>query len=94
MRTPSHGPIHSHATPLANVVAHLRADLDRGSSEVEMSQRLSRYGANAIDEVRPDPAWRHFFHQFREAVSILLLVAGVISNALSASFSSVGPRAC
>lgn len=61
------------------VVAALESDARRGLTPAEAQSRLQRYGRNELPSAPPVPAWRRFLAQFWNPLTILLLVATVIS---------------
>ena len=63
----------------AEVVAALDSDAGRGLGEGGIAERLRRHGRNELPRPLPVPAWRRFLAQFRDALTILLLVATVVS---------------
>jgi P-type Ca2+ transporter type 2C len=65
--------------PAAEVLGELTSDGERGLSAAEAQARLARYGRNELPEEPPVPAWRRFLAQFQNVLTILLLVATVIS---------------
>jgi Ca2+-transporting ATPase len=46
-----------------------------GLSTAEASERLSRFGPNALPETAPDPLWRRFLRQFASPLIYILLFA-------------------
>ncbi|HKZ80039.1 MAG TPA: cation-transporting P-type ATPase [Pyrinomonadaceae bacterium] len=54
-----------------------------GLSTSDVLARTSRFGLNIIQTVRPRPAWRIFFDQFRSIVVALLAVAAAVAWATS-----------
>src|SRR3954470_8334847 len=73
------GPLHAYRRPLAEVVAALGADAQRGLDPGAVAERLGRYGRNELPAPTKVPAWRHFLAQFRNTLTILLLVATFVS---------------
>jgi P-type Ca2+ transporter type 2C len=65
--------------PAAEVVSELRSDAKRGLSSDELPDRLRRHGRNELPMEPPTPAWRRFLAQFGDVLTILLLVATVVS---------------
>jgi len=70
-----------HRRPAADVVAALGSDAGRGLASGEASARLQRFGRNELPAEPPAPAWRRFLAQFGDALTILLLVATLVSFA-------------
>ena len=67
---------------VAEALASLGTDAQRGLSELEAHARIGRHGRNELVAEAPEPAWKKFLAQFTDALVILLLVAAVISGAL------------
>ena len=65
--------------PVAVVVAALGSDATQGLVTAEAQNRLQRYGRNELPAEPPVPAWRTFLAQFQDPLTILLLIATVIS---------------
>jgi P-type Ca2+ transporter type 2C len=65
--------------PLAEALAALESDARRGLTSEEARERLSRHGPNELPHAPPVPAWRRFLAQFQNPLTVLLLVATVIS---------------
>ena len=63
----------------AEVIAELGSDTKRGLPSDEIPARLARHGRNELPAVPPVPAWRRFLAQFRDVLTLLLLVATVVS---------------
>ena len=64
--------------------AALRAaggDSQRGLDAAAVRERVARYGANALPEAPPRPAWRVFARQFKSPLIYILLVAAVRAGA-------------
>jgi Ca2+-transporting ATPase len=61
------------------VLESLQSDGQRGLTADAARQRLQEYGPNQLPEEPPIPAWRRFLAQFQNPLTILLLVATVIS---------------
>ncbi len=63
----------------AHALDILDVDPKQGLDDHEAEQRRERYGANELPEEPPEPAWKKFLAQFRDPLTLLLLVATVIS---------------
>jgi len=61
------------------VVGGLGVDPARGLSADEVTVRLEQHGRNELPAEPPIPAWRRFLGQFKDPLTILLLVATVVS---------------
>jgi len=66
--------------PAAEVVADLGSDARRGLPAGEIAGRLQRHGRNELPAEPPVPAWRRFLAQFHDALTLLLIVATVVSS--------------
>jgi len=60
-------------------VADLGVHPGRGLSTSEVQARLAQHGRNELPSAPPTPAWRRFLAQFQDPLTILLLVATVVS---------------
>ena len=65
--------------PTDTVVAALESDARNGLISSEAQARLQRYGRNELPSLPPPPAWHRFLAQFWNPLTILLLVATIIS---------------
>jgi Ca2+-transporting ATPase len=63
----------------AEVVASLGSDVARGLSSEDARSRLATHGRNELPAAPAAPAWRRFLAQFRDVLTILLVVATVVS---------------
>lgn len=63
----------------AAVAAALAVDPARGLASSEVDERRLTFGANAIQTIRPRPAWRLLVDQFTSLVIGLLAVAAAVS---------------
>ncbi|MDQ5844371.1 MAG: HAD-IC family P-type ATPase [Acidobacteriota bacterium] len=68
-----------HALDTAVVVAHLGANPSSGLTTADVKQRHLSYGPNALQEIRPRPAWRLLIDQFTSIVIALLAVAAAVA---------------
>ncbi len=68
-----------HAADAATVARLLTVDPSRGLAPAEAASRLNRYGANALQTIRPRPAWRILLDQFASLIVALLAVAALIA---------------
>jgi Ca2+-transporting ATPase len=68
--------------PSASVVAALESDTREGLSTEEAQIRLQHYGRNELPSQPPPPAWHRFLVQFWNPLTVLLLVATLISFAV------------
>src|SRR5688572_12158000 len=79
---PARAPTASYRQPVAEVVAALGTDRERGLSGDEARRRLDRHGRNELTAERPIPGWRKVLSQFRDVLVVLLLVATALSAGL------------
>jgi P-type Ca2+ transporter type 2C len=63
----------------AEVVADLGSDASRGLAAGAIRDLVERHGRNELPSVPPVPAWRRFLDQFRDVLTILLIVATLVS---------------
>lgn len=68
-----------HALDTAVVVAQLGANPSRGLTTADVKQRHLCYGPNALQEIRPRPAWRLLIDQFASIVIALLAAAAAVA---------------
>src|SRR3954469_17304934 len=66
--------------PVEQVLAVLGVDPAAGLSTAEAQARQAQTGRNLLPSVPPVPAWRRFLAQFQDPLTILLLVATVVSH--------------
>jgi magnesium-transporting ATPase (P-type) len=70
-----------HALPVEDVYEALSSS-ERGLSEQEAEQRLSRHGANKLTAARGRSPIRRFLSQFHNVLIYVLLIAGAITAAI------------
>jgi Ca2+-transporting ATPase len=68
-----------HALEGAAVAAALTVDPARGLANSDVDERRLAFGANAIQTIRPRPAWRMLVDQFTSLVIGLLAVAAAVA---------------
>lgn len=68
-----------HALDAATVTRLLDVDPSRGLSTSEANERRYRFGANALQTIRPRPAWRILLQQFASLIVALLGAAAFIA---------------
>ena len=61
------------------VVGGLGVDPAHGLGADEVARRLQQYGRNELPAEQPTPAWRRLLAQFQDPLTILLLMATVVS---------------
>jgi Ca2+-transporting ATPase len=66
-----------YALDAGEVTAKLGVDPQQGLSGADAAARLERYGPNKFAEAKPEPRWRAFVRQYRDAMQIVLLVVGI-----------------
>jgi Ca2+-transporting ATPase len=67
---------------VAQVLAALASDGERGLSEAEAPKRLENIARNELAAEDAVPAWRRFLAQFTDVLVVLLLMATAISTGL------------
>jgi len=71
-----------HSQPIEAVATQLKTRLDAGLSAAEAQARLAQHGPNELRERPPTPFWKLVLAQLNNFVTILLVVASVISALL------------
>ena len=61
-----------HALAVPEILEAFAVDPAQGLTVAEVSKRRLRYGPNALQEIRPRPAWRVLVDQFASIVIALL----------------------
>ncbi|HEY6571489.1 MAG TPA: cation-transporting P-type ATPase, partial [Candidatus Limnocylindrales bacterium] len=68
-----------HALSIEDALAGQKVDPATGLSAAEVEARRAKYGANRFAEQKTEPRWRAFLRQYKDAMQIVLLVAGILS---------------
>ena len=68
-----------HALSIEDALAGQQVDPAKGLSAAEVEARRAKYGANRFAEQKTEPRWRAFLRQYKDAMQIVLLVAGLLS---------------
>jgi Ca2+-transporting ATPase len=68
-----------HSLEGAAVAAALAVDPAQGLASSDVNERLVTFGSNAIQQIRPRPAWRMLVDQFASLVIGLLAVAAAVA---------------
>ncbi len=68
----------AHALDIGLVLEHVQSGA-RGISESEAQKRLAQSGPNELVHKKPVSAWRVFVRQFQNPLTLILLLAGVLS---------------
>ena len=68
-----------HAFDSHAVAASLEVNSQSGLTASQVNERLGRYGRNALQQIKPRPAWRILVDQFASIVIALLAVAAAIA---------------
>jgi magnesium-transporting ATPase (P-type) len=61
------------------VITQFHSDAARGLTSATAKEELARCGPNELPTVPPEPAWKRFLAQFQNPLTMLLIVATVIS---------------
>jgi Ca2+-transporting ATPase len=69
----------AHSLDAGEVARRLGVDPARGLEPDDVAERRELYGPNALETVKPRPAWRVLLGQFKSIVVVLLAVAALIS---------------
>ena len=72
-----------HATSPDEVTQRLEVDVQAGLSATGAARRLERDGPNRLAEAKREPRWKAFLRQFQDLLIIILLIAAVISFAVT-----------
>ena len=72
-----------HAIPADDVARELGVDPHVGLSSAEAARRLGLHGPNRLAETPREPRWRVFLRQFQDVLILVLLVAAVVSLAVT-----------
>jgi Ca2+-transporting ATPase len=72
-------PVPPYRQSAAEVVVALTSDATHGLAAEDARARLAIHGRNELPAAPPVPAWRRFLNQFRDVLTILLLIATVVS---------------
>ncbi len=70
---------HPHTIKVNEITAHLATDLENGLNSKQVQSRLAEYGENRLKEIAGISPWVILLNQFRNIITLLLLVATVIS---------------
>ncbi|MFY9608117.1 MAG: HAD-IC family P-type ATPase [Blastocatellia bacterium] len=68
-----------HALDPAKIARLLGVEPTQGLSTFEADERRKRFGANALQSIRPRPAWRILLEQFASLIVGLLAIAALIA---------------
>lgn len=71
-----------HTLPIEEITDIYQVNPESGLSSEEASQRLSRDGANLLEESKSRPLWLKFLDQFRSFLTAVLLGAGALAWAI------------
>lgn len=68
-----------HHLSLAELLERLEVVPERGLSQEQVEERLSRYGSNTLPMAAPRPTWLRFLDQFKSLLIIVLVVAAAVA---------------
>ncbi len=68
--------------PLAELLDRLAAEPERGLSQEQASERLSRYGPNTLPMAAPRSTWLKFLDQFKSLLIAILAIAATLAAAI------------
>jgi Ca2+-transporting ATPase len=71
--------LHPYRLTCTKTLDILQVNPKTGLPERDASKRLADYGPNELPAEPPEPAWKKFLAQFRDPLTLLLLIATVIS---------------
>lgn len=78
----AHETVPWHGLQIAEALALLDTNLDKGLSEDQAKVRLAKYGPNRVTRRPGTPAWKSFLLQFHQPLIYILLLAGAITAGL------------
>ena len=86
--------LHPYQLSCSKTLDILQVNPKTGLQESDARSRLADWGPNELPEEPPEPAWKKFIAQFRDPLTLLLLIATVISFVacvafLASSFTSL-----
>ena len=67
----------------ARTLKELQTDAVNGLSQHEAKDRLEKYGLNELDKEEPESIWEKIKEQFEDILVRLLLLAAIVSFAVS-----------
>ena len=62
-----------------DVIEKLESNENNGLSKSEAKRRLKKYGKNMLQKSEKKPTWKIFVHQFKNLLTTLLIIGGIIS---------------
>ncbi len=68
--------------PLQAQLELQRVSPEKGLSQAEVAQRLEKFGPNRLQEEQKVPLWLRFLKQFQDYMTLILVVAAVVSGFL------------
>ncbi|QOZ06697.1 HAD-IC family P-type ATPase [Bradyrhizobium sp. CCBAU 51765] len=68
-----------HHLSLAELLDRLAVEPERGLSQEQVEERLSRYGSNTLPMAAPRPTWLKFLDQFKSLLIVVLAVAAALA---------------
>lgn len=69
-----------HHLSLAELLDRLAVEPERGLSQEQVEERLSRYGSNTLPMTAPRPTWLKFLDQFKSLLIVVLAVAAALAS--------------
>jgi cation-transporting P-type ATPase F len=78
-----------HSLDVADAIAQLDVNPEKGLSSPGVKERVERYGANELTGKKGKPWWIKFLLQFNQPLLIILLCAGLV-KALTGSYVNAG----
>lgn len=71
--------LHTHQTPLGELIRMHATSPDQGLSDAQVMQAREKYGENKLAESKRKTNIRRFFDQFRDVMIVVLLIAAGVS---------------
>ena len=70
---------------ISHVLDSLQSSSDQGLTEALVTERQEKYGENKLAEKKKKTKLQRFFEQFKDAMSIIVLIAAAISFTIGLS---------
>ncbi len=61
------------------VAQQFSTDLKNGLTKQQVEEHLKQYGHNELEKPKKQPLWLRFFYQFKDALTLILIAAAIIS---------------
>jgi P-type Ca2+ transporter type 2C len=65
------------------VAQSLEVDVQKGLSSAQVTERLSRFGPNRLEEKEAEPGWKAFLRQYNDLMQIVLVAAAIVNEVVT-----------